>query len=359
VSKVIATISKAALRHNYAQVKALAPGKKIMAMVKANAYGHGLVTVAQILDQADSLGVACIEEAQELIAAKIVTPITLMQGIFVASDLSLVAKFNLSQVLHSAYQVAALMAYRGPLSTPFKVWLKLNLGMNRLGFKPADFAGIYAQLIEAKHIQVMGFMTHFPQADEPQDATLEQYALFKKLLGTRVGARSLANSAAILQWPEVHADWVRPGLMLYGASPLAKQSAQALNLQPVMQLTSYIIAIQVLKYGETVGYGATWYARQANTRIAILAIGYGDGYPWQASCQSWVMLHQQAAPIVGRVAMDMIAIDISAIEQANIGDPVILWGQGLPVEVVATACHSIPYELFCQVTDRVSRIVVE
>ncbi len=356
---VIAKVSQKALLNNLQQVQRLAPQSKILAMIKANAYGHGLIPVAKALKSVDAFGVACIEEALRLRQAGIKTDIVLIEGIFRPEELELVQAFGLTVVVHHWAQIQALQNYRELPLQPFKVWLKINTGMNRLGFPVAEFDVAWRKIIEMPQVTLLGFMTHFPNADQTEhDLTQQQCVQFSQLIGERPGQKCLANSAGVIAWPQSHADWVRPGLMLYGASPLPKVSAASLNLMPAMQLCSEIIAIQTVNPEECVGYGGTWKNVKNSAKIGIVAIGYGDGYPWHAKNGTPVLVNGQRASTVGRVSMDMLAIDISALPQVKIGDPVMLWGDGLPIEEVAAHAGTIPWELFCRFTERVTVQVI-
>lgn len=345
------TIHLDALRHNLAQVRQLAPGSRVLAMVKANAYGHGLVQVAKALTQADALGVASLEEGVTLREAGIKLPIFLMEGLFSAEELTLAALHQFTLVVHHQAQVAMLQSAR--LQKPLPVWLKVNTGMNRLGFAPDDFKSQYAALQACANVaKPMGVMTHFAEADDVMsDATAHQVDCFNRAIEGLVAPLSLSNSAGILAWPSVKADWVRPGLMLYGASPLPKETGPERGLRPVMTFSSQLIATHALKRGQKVGYGGTWTAHEA-TQIGIVAAGYGDGYPQQAKKGTPVLVNGQICPLIGRVSMDMLVVDLKEVSEVSLGDPVVLWGEGLPVERVAKQCLSSPYELLTRMTGR-------
>lgn len=353
--QVIAKVSEQALHHNVGVVRNIAKGSKILAMVKANAYGHGLVQVAKALSNVDALGVASIEEALHIRKAGVKTDIVLMEGIFNPDELDLVQTHRLILVVHQFEQIQALKAYQKPLLQKFKVWLKVNTGMNRLGFSPAEFQDAHSLLLQLPHVDFIGFMTHFAKADEKDnESTRLQYQQFYQLLGDRPGERCLANSAGILAWPEAHANWVRPGLMLYGASPFPNSTGRDVNLKPAMSLYSTVIAIREVPAGSQVGYGGMWESFGNSSKIAIVAMGYGDGYPWHAKNGTPVLINQQRVGTVGRISMDMLAVDVSALNDVKVGDPVVLWGEGLPIEEVARHAGTIPYELFCRFTERVT-----
>lgn len=356
---VTASISKSALRHNLSKIKEAAPTSKILAMVKANAYGHGLVSVAKTLQDVNAFGVASIEEALKIRQAGISTDIVLMEGFFRADELPLIESHNLTIVVHHWPQVLALKE-RGTSQKPLKVWLKINTGMHRLGFPLYEFQDAYTSLTSLPSVQLIGFMTHFANADEKDNLqTSQQTQALYQLLEGLPGERSLANSAGILAWSQAHSDWVRPGLLLYGASPFAEKTGLDLNLLPVMTLRSEIIALRQLEEGECVGYGSTWKNPKKTGIVGIVAIGYGDGYPWHAKNGTPVLVNGHRVPLVGRVSMDMLAVDLSELNDVKVGDPVVLWGEGLPIEEVARYASTIPYELFCRFTERVTVQVKE
>ncbi len=353
--QVTAKVSKQALLHNVNVVRNLAPEAKILAMVKANAYGHGLVQVAKALTTVDALGVASIEEALQIRQAGVKTDIVLMEGIFNPDELVLVQTHRLVLVIHHFAQLQALQHYDKPIRQKFKVWLKINTGMNRLGFSPNEFRDADSLLLQLPQVELVGYMTHFAKADEKDnESTRRQYEQFYSLIGDRIGAQSLANSAGILGWPQAHGNWVRPGLMLYGASPFANSTGRDVNLQPAMTLHSTVIAVRDVKAGEQVGYGGMWECFSHDSKIAIVAMGYGDGYPWHAKNGTPVLVNNQRVGTAGRISMDMLAVDVSSLSDVKVGDPVVLWGEGLPIEEVARHAATIPYELFCRFTQRVS-----
>jgi alanine racemase len=351
---VSATIDSGALRHNLAAVRARAPGARVMAVIKANAYGHGLVTVAQALDAADAFAVARVDEGLALRAAGITRPIVLLEGVFERDQLEAAAAAGFELVVHVAAQLELLRA--APAGAQFVTWLKLDTGMNRLGFSAAAFAAAHAALSALPCVrQPVRLMTHFANADSRQEPTTAvQLERFRRTVGTLPGARSLANSAALLTSPESQGDWVRPGLLLYGVSPLAGSLGTELGLQPVMTLQSRLIALKDIAAGERVGYGGAWTA-QRPTRLAIAAVGYGDGYPRSLPSGTPVRVGGQVAPLAGRVSMDMLGIDVTDLgAAARLGAPVVLWGPGLPVERIAALAGMIPYELLCGISQRVA-----
>ncbi len=348
-----ATIDTSALRHNLRQVRARAQGSRVMAVVKANAYGHGLVPVARALARADAFAVARVEEGLALRRAGIEQPIVLLEGVFDAEQREAAAAFRFDLVVHTAEQIELLRA-AAPAS--FKVWLKIDTGMNRLGFDPADVVAARAALAALAGVRgpVHSF-THLAGADEPaHGATAAQLACFDAATRGLPGERSLANSAALLNVPTALADWVRPGLLLYGASPLRGAVGADHGLRPAMTLRSQVIAVKRIAPGARVGYGGAWVASRPTT-LAIAAIGYGDGYPRSVSGDAAVLLRGRRLPLAGRVSMDMLAIDATDLDPAvRVGESVVLWGPELPVETVAAAAGAIPYELLCGISQRVA-----
>lgn len=346
------TIDATALRSNLAVVRTLAPRSRVVAVIKANAYGHGLIRVAQTLESADAFGVARIEEALALRDAGIDKRLLLLEGVASDEQLAAAAQRNLDIVVHSPEQIAMLDRYRG--AHRFAVWLKINTGMNRLGLRAEDFPAAHARLIQSGAVAQLRAMTHLAQAEQVDDAvTRQQIEQFRGLTDTLNLERSAANSAAVIALPQAHFDWVRPGLMLYGISPMEHISAATLGLQPAMTLQTQLIAIRKVAVGEAVGYNGIWRAQRPSS-IGIVAIGYGDGYPRGLSNGSPVLIGDREAPVVGRVSMDMTAIDVTDLPHVKVGDSVTLWGKGLPVERIATCAQTIGYELVCRVTARVS-----
>lgn len=348
----IAVVDLAALRHNLAVAKARAGGARVVAVVKANGYGHGAARLLPALGAADMLGVACIEEALDLREAGAAQPILLMEGVFEASELPLCAGLGFAIVVHEPGQIRMLQQAR--LDRPLAVWLKINTGMNRLGFRPEEVPAALDRLQGCAAVAPgIRLMTHFASADEPSSpATREQIRRFAATAEGLGLERSFCNSAGLLAWPEAHAEWVRPGIMLYGVSPLEGRSGAEEGLRPVMTLETRLIAVREVRAGEAVGYAGTWRA-EAPTRIGIAAMGYGDGYPRHAPSGTPVLVNGSEAPLAGRVSMDMLAIDLSGQPEAQVGDPVVLWGAGLPVETIAAAAGTIAYELLCGITGRV------
>jgi alanine racemase len=347
-----ARIDTRAMRGNLARLRQAAPGARIMAVIKANAYGHGLVPAALALSGADAFAVARIEEAAALRAAGITQPIVLLEGIINAAQLAEAAQLQLELVVHEPGQLALLEAFRG--SHRFGLWLKVDTGMNRLGFRTEEFHAAWARLAALRPAPLaLRVLTHLASADEPgSPQTAEQLARLAPLIAGLDAEVSVANSAALLALPETHRQWVRPGLALYGASPFAGQRAGSLGLVPAMTLLTTVIARRELEAGESVGYGATWRARRP-TRLAILAGGYGDGLLRSLPAGAPVWLAGRRAPIVGRISMDMLAVDATDLPEVAVGAQAELWGPNLPVEELAELAGTIPYELLCGVSQRV------
>lgn len=343
-----------ALRHNLDLVRQKAPGARVMAVVKANAYGHGLLWAAQALSSADALVVASVEEAMPLRTAGVQSPICLLEGFFAPDDLPQLDRHQLSPVLHHASQLEMLeqSTVRGPLT----VWVKVDTGMHRLGFAPGELPTVLDRLRRLPAVAEVRLMSHFANADQPNDeSTRGQIRSFLELSRTHSFQRSLANSAGILGWPESHFDWVRPGIMLYGSSPLSGKTADSLGLRPVMTLATQLIAVQRRQKGDRIGYGGAWTCPE-DMPIGVAAIGYGDGYPRHAVPGTPVLVNGERVPLVGRVSMDMITLDLRSQSDARVSDPVVLWGRGLPVDEIAAGAGTISYELMCHVAERIPRV---
>ncbi|GGO87298.1 alanine racemase [Marinobacterium nitratireducens] len=350
-----ASIDLDAIRHNYRLAKSQAPAARAAAIIKAGAYGHGAVAVAGALKaEADAFGVACIEEAIELRDAGIEQPVVLLEGFFEADELEYIARHNLWTAIHSPHQVEALA--RAQLPAPVNVWLKMDSGMHRLGIEPENLRATYDRLRSLGQVAEITLMSHFACADELDlETTRQQIACFDRAVEGIDAPHSLSNSPATLAWPEAHRDWLRPGLMLYGATPFLVEQEQAARLEAAMTLTSEIIAIHDLQPGDAVGYGAGFVCERPS-RIATVAMGYGDGYPRHAANGTPVVVNGQRTVTAGRVSMDMMTIDITDIPGAGIGDRVELWGKQLPVSEVAVHCSTIPYTLLTCLTPRVPRV---
>ncbi|OAI14323.1 alanine racemase [Methylomonas lenta] len=342
-----------AVRHNLSQVKRYAPNNKIMAVIKANAYGHGITRVARALDQADGLAVARVDEGVRLRKAGFNQSITVLQGFVCIDELQLMLQHQLDAVIHTSQQIDILQQQTGSASS-LSVWLKMDTGMNRLGFKGHDFNAAYNQLLHCTIVkQPINLITHFANADDLlDDKTRRQIDVFNHAIQGYPGQRSIANSAGIIGWPNVISDWVRPGLMLYGCSPFAGKTGAHFGLKPVMSLHSRLIAVKNVAAGETVGYSGTWEC-PVDTRLGVISIGYGDGYHRHTRCGAPVLVNDLRVPLIGRVSMDMITVDLNSQPTAKPGDPVTLWGNQLPVEEIALHADTIPYTLLCGITQRV------
>ncbi len=350
----VVTVDAAALRNNLAVVRRFAPAARVIAAVKANAYGHGLVLAARSLAGADAFGVARVEEGLALRGAGIRQPIVVLEGAFDASQLQAAAAHDLQLAVHSFEQIAMLEQYAG--KHRFAVWLKVDTGMNRLGFRTEELAAAHARVQGCAAVGAMRVLTHLASAENvggPE--TKLQLDRFRALSEPLRLERSIANSAGIIAWPDAHAEWVRPGLMLYGASPLAQRSAADLGLLPAMTFTTQLIAVRNVEAGEAIGYNGVWRAPR-RSRIGVAAVGYGDGYPRCMRAGAPVLINGREAPIVGRVSMDMTMLDVTDLPDAAVGDEVTLWGQGLPAERVAPFADTIAYELFCRIAERVTRM---
>ena len=353
-----AEIDLNALQHNFNVIKQLSPRSKIVAVVKGNAYGHCATTVAKTLSAADAFAVARIEEAVILRQAGVTQPIILLEGCFCADDLHTAAQFQFQPVIHHAGQLADILSTS--LARPLQVWLKIDTGMHRIGIYPEQVAHYVSQLTHSANvIGDVGFVSHFYQADELSSATtLEQLSRFVAATAPFPGEKSLSNSAGVLYWSDAHFDYVRPGIALYGISPRAESNGIDEGLLPVMTLKSQLISVREHKAGETIGYGGHWVAER-DTRIGVVAMGYGDGYPRAAPSGTPVLVNGREVPIVGRVAMDMICVDLGPQAQDKAGDPVILWGEGLPVERIAEMTKVSAYELITRLTSRVAMKYVD
>lgn len=342
-----------AVRHNLSQVKRYAPDKKIMAVIKANGYGHGILRIAKALDAADGFAVARVDEGILLRKAGFKQSITVLQGFICEDELALLFKYQLDSVIHNQQQIEMLKQF--PVNgTKLLIWLKMDTGMNRLGFKHTDFNTAYQALLDCQNIkQPINLITHFANADDLlDDKTRKQVDLFNETVSSYPGQRSIANSAGLLGWPNISSDWVRPGLILYGCSPFIGKTGGDFGLKPVMNLHSRLIAVKQVKAGETVGYSGIWQC-PTDTRLGVISIGYGDGYHRHTQSGAPVLVNGQRVPLIGRVSMDMITVNLNSQPNACIGDPVTLWGDGLPVEEIAHYADTIPYTLLCGITQRV------
>ncbi|BCD85791.1 alanine racemase [Pseudomonas solani] len=340
-----ALIDLEALRHNYRLARETT-GAKALAVVKADAYGHGAVRCAQALQaEADGFAVACIEEALELRDAGIVGPILLLEGFFEADELSLIERYDLWCVVHSTWQLEAIE--RASLSRPLTVWLKMDSGMHRVGLHPAEYRDGYQRLMASGKVGKIVLMSHFARADElDSDSAAEQVAVFEQARAGLAAEISLRNSPAVLGWPQVPSDWVRPGIMLYGATPFEQAHELASRLKPVMTLESKVISVRELPAGQPVGYGARFITERP-TRVGVVAMGYADGYPRHAPTGTPVAIDGQLSRLIGRVSMDMLTVDLTDLPQAGLGSRVEFWGGQVLASDVAIQAGTIPYQIFC------------
>lgn len=349
---LVATIDIAALRANLALAKSCALNARILAVVKANAYGHGLAHAVRGFAAADGLGLIELDGAVRLRQMGWQKTILLLEGFFEPADLATVIDCRLEAVIHCNEQIE--MLEQSKLAAKIDVHLKMNSGMNRLGFKPGAYRAAYARLRAIDAVRNIVLMTHFANADNATHAALplsEQIKRFESATEGLPGLRSLSNSAADLLHPETAADWVRPGIMLYGGSPGGRSAAE-LGLLPAMTLTSAIIGIQHVATGEAVGYGSLFVADRS-MNVGVVACGYADGYPRHAATGTPIVVDGIRTRIVGRVSMDMMMVDLTPVPHARVGSPVTLWGAELPIDEVAEAAGTIGYELMCAIAPRV------
>tara|TARA_B110000495_G_C23002407_1_gene591744 strand:+ start:315 stop:1415 length:1101 start_codon:yes stop_codon:yes gene_type:complete len=358
----VAVIDLKALRANFALAQSLTPGASTIPMVKANAYGHGMIEVSRALSEsAPAFGVASIDEALVLREAGIKQPILLLEGTFSCDEVGVAADNNFILMVENSAQKDAIL--NASISRPVSVWLGIDTGMHRLGFEPHEATQAYLALSDTDNVaKPIVAASHFACADDlGSSATERQVVIFDQCTASMadatndVIAKSLGNSAAILAWPKTHRDWQRPGYMLYGNSPFSEGQENANKLQPVMSLQSAVISIRRIASGESVGYTANWTADR-NSIIATITVGYGDGYPRQAPNGTPVLVNGVRCPLVGRVSMDMITVDVTDLDLVSIGDKVILWGPELPVNEIAEHCNTIGYELLTRIPSRVPRI---
>jgi len=351
----LATIDLAALRHNLAVARRHAAERTVWAVVKANAYGHGLERALRGFAEADGLALLDLDEAVRARAAGWRKPILLLEGFFSPSDLQVVEELRLTAVVHHLAQVDMLAAHAS--SSPIEIYVKVNTGMNRLGFAPERTATAIERLSESPGVRIAALMTHFANADRDNAeagpaAVAEQLQRFEQACGKWRGARCLANSAALFLHPQVGGDAVRPGIALYGATPMAGRSAASFGLRPAMRLAARVLSVQQVAAGESLGYGGRWRAARAS-RIGVLACGYADGYPRLAPDGTPVWVGGQRVPLVGRVSMDMITVDLTDARQVDVGAEAELWGAQIPVDEVAELSGTVGYELLCALAPRV------
>jgi alanine racemase len=353
-----AVLNLDAVQHNEQMVRRYAPEAKIMAVIKANGYGHGLLRMAEALQNVDAFAVARVDEGIRLREAGIKNRIAVLEGFTCSEELDELVNYRLDPLVHSFAQLEIFESRTEQEACA--IWLKLDTGMNRLGFKVKEFSAAYQRLNRCSIIRKpISLMTHLANADDKQDATtLKQISLFNDTLAAFSFAlpssseRSIANSAGIIAWKEALTDWVRPGVMLYGISPFPDSTGEQLGLKPIMGLYSRLIAVKPIATGDKVGYSGAWVCAKPTT-LGVVAIGYGDGYPRYAKAGTPVLVNGQRVPLIGRVSMDMITVDLESQPHALPGDPVTLWGDGLAVEEIALCADTIPYTLVCGVTQRV------
>lgn len=347
-----AHIDPEALQHNLRVAANTVPGGKVMAVIKANGYGHGMLRAARALDAADAFAVARISEGVELRKAGVSHPVLILAGCHDADELAAAAEHDLQLVVHHRGQLKLLDS--AEIDRQLVCWLKVDTGMNRLGFRGAEAMTACTELRACPSVRGNPLlMTHLANADDlDDDYTRIQLQRFQTVRDQMSGECSIANSAGILGWPASHAQWQRPGIMLYGASPLAGHTASELNLKPAMTFSASLIAIKHIRAGEPVGYGGTWHAPE-DMPIGVLAVGYGDGYPRGLPAGTPVLLNGKRAPLIGRVSMDTCTLDLRENPEARVGDVAVLWGKGLPADEIAHAAGTIAYDLFCGVTGRV------
>jgi alanine racemase len=351
------TLDLSALRHNAAIAKQAAGGRKILAAVKADGYGHGAATVAHALrESVDGFMVATLGEGEALRQAGITQRIVVLQGVMSQAEARRAAKRFLEPVFHHASQIESVGTVGFGL--PLTAWMKIDTGMHRVGFTPQEFPAAYARLSALRGVRPNpGMLTHFARADETNPApTQAQLALFNAITAQYAGEKSLCNSAGLLAFPEAGGDWVRPGIMLYGGNPFISGTAAEHQLRPVMRLTTRLIAVRSLQAGESAGYGGRFTAPETMP-VGVAAIGYGDGYPRHAPDGTPIVVNGQRTQLIGRVSMDLIMLDLRGIA-ARVGDCVECWGEHLPIDEVASAASTISYELMCQMSGRVVRRII-
>ena len=356
----VARINLDALRHNLSRVRELARGCPVVVAIKANAYGHGIIESAQALVDADAYGVARVEEGLQLRREGITKKIMVLEGFASQAELNLCQGRGFELVIHDSSQITQLENYltsehslhASQDNSPFVVWIKIDTGMHRIGIPPDVCQSAISRVRRLVNVKLVGILTHMANADDrSSDYTTRQLQKLEPCIDPDLQV-SIANSACLLNWPQSRVGWVRPGIMLYGASPFSDTTAADEGLQAVMTLRTHLIAVHELKKGDAVGYGGTWRCPQ-DMKVGVAAIGHGDGYPRHAPNGTPVLVDGKRAALAGRVSMDMISIDLRDISHARVGSSVILWGEGLPVEEVAAAAGTISYELFCRLTTRV------
>jgi alanine racemase len=352
IPAVEARISLAALKYNLTCVRRAAPQSKVMAVIKADGYGHGMIEVGRALEGADAFAVARLDEALALREAGITKPVAVLEGYDSSAELDTFVQHDLQPVIHRVGQIDLIE--QAGLASPLQLWLKVDSGMHRLGV-PAESAKQYWQRLEKiAAVSLVRIMTHLASADDRRSPqTEQQLSTFNEAIADIESETSIANSAAVLGWPQSHREWVRPGIMLYGVSPFLGGWGEDFGLEPVMCLSSRLIAVNYFKKGDAIGYGASWVCPE-DMPVGVVACGYGDGYPRHAVPGTPLLLNGKRVPLVGRVSMDSICVDLRQQPDAKVGDAVLLWGsKELPVEEIAQGASTIPYELLCSVTQRV------
>lgn len=349
-----AVIQLNVISDNLSRTRKLLPHKKILSMVKANAYGHGIVAAARALENSDAFGVATLPEALQLIHANVKKPIVVMRGFSNQEELLAFTQYpNLVACVHAPFQIALIENEKLPKDA-LSIWFKIDTGMHRLGVAPEDFLALYARLNKLDAIKKPFVLcSHLADADNSDKTfTQKQIAHFGELMKGLPNEKSLLNSAGILTYPESSYDWIRPGIILYGISPFSDSRADHL-FKPAMTLMTQVLAVKPVRRGEKIGYQCKFTAPR-DMQVAIVGLGYGDGYPRHAENGTPVLIHNVRCPIVGRVSMDMTAVDVTHLQNVRVGDDVILWGESLPIAEIAARAETIPYEIFCQLTARVA-----
>ena len=349
-----ALIDAAALRHNLALVRRHAPGCRVMAVIKSNAYGHGMAVVSrEIAGEVDAFAVATMREGVDCRIANPAVPVTVLSGLRRPASLSQCQQYRLEPVVHTREHLEWIEQYDG---APLTLWLKIDTGMGRLGIEPGYVAAAAARLRRNRKVENIRLMSHLANADDIEDEySAIQLRRFKQCTDQYEMERSLANSAAVMRWPQTHFQWVRPGIMLYGGSPLLGCHGPGLGLKPVMQLEARLLAVKTVAAGQPLGYGGD-FVTAAPLRIGVVGFGYGDGYPLALSPSAGVLIGGVRAAVIGRVSMNMITVDLSGCKEAAIGRKVVLWGGGLSIDEVAKWAGTVSYELLCKVSDRVARM---
>ncbi len=349
--RLYGSIRLSALRHNLSRVRDYSPASKIMGVVKSNGYGHGLVRIAKSLQSGvDAFAVATVDEAVELRDSNIEKPVCALSGFCETVQVSVVQARKIDCVIYCDEQIEILRGIRS--GNKVSIWIKVDTGMNRLGFPIQNLSNVLETVDAMPFLELKGIISHFASADGlDSDFTSVQIGRFKQCTKGIDTDRSIANSAGIVCWKDSHFDWVRPGIMLYGASPIVGMTSKELDLQPVMELHSTIISVKQLRVGDSVGYGQTWTCTE-DSRIGIVGCGYGDGYFRSASSKSQVLIDGSRADVIGRISMDMLAVNLNQHQSAGVGSSVKLFGEGLPVEELADAVGTISYEILTSVNSR-------